>query len=71
LEFPTLARVTQHPIDTKLRSAVSYYVERAYDEADAAQHSVADHEAILSPADGVTMSRRPPLWCATSRRAPW
>jgi len=71
LEFPILARVTQHQTDTKLRSAVPYYVQRAYDEADAAQHSVADDEAILSLAVGMTVSRRPPLWCATSRRAPW
>ncbi|HVC75241.1 MAG TPA: hypothetical protein VND96_01860 [Candidatus Micrarchaeaceae archaeon] len=48
-----------------------YYVQRAYDEADAAQRSVADDEAILSLAVGMTVSRRPPLWCATSRRAPW
>lgn len=32
----------------QLRSAVSYYVERAYNEADTTRHAAADHEAILA-----------------------
>jgi DNA-binding GntR family transcriptional regulator len=32
----------------QLRSAVSYYVERAYQEADVTEQAAADHEAILA-----------------------
>jgi DNA-binding GntR family transcriptional regulator len=36
----------------QLRSAVSYYVERAYQAADVTEHAAADHEAILAACRG-------------------
>jgi DNA-binding GntR family transcriptional regulator len=42
-QMPRLAELI-----AQLRSAVSYYVERAYQAADITEHAAADHEAILA-----------------------